>query len=368
MGLRILPYDMKVDFVGFRKIAYIISSLLILIGIAGLIYHGGIQYGIDFAGGATVQIKFAQPVADEDLKASLAGADLPGLAVQQYGTDGTSYLLRLSAVDETAEGISGLIREALAAGLKNVSYEIQRLEMVGPKVGADLRGQAVQALYLSILLTAVYISGRFERRWFTALFMALALGAAMTGLGYFGVDKMYLTGIAILLTLILCRYLKLIFALGAMISMLHDVLITVGLFCLLGKEFDLTIIAAILTVVGYSLNDTIVVYDRIRENLHADTASPLGDIINRSINQTLSRTVLTSGTTLLVIVALLIFGGGIIHDFSLVMFIGVITGTLSSIFVASPVLLTFGQFIDREPPKKEDRRARDADGRLAPQV
>ena len=192
-------------------------------------------------------------------------------------------------------------------------------------------------------------------------------GAQLLGLPQ--INKMAVVLFAVIVTMLLCWKFKLIFALGAIVSILHDVLITVGLFSILDKEFDLTIIAALLTLVGYSLNDTIIVYDRIRENLRNDSVSPFADIINRSINQTLSRTVLTSGTTLLVIVALLIWGGGIIFDFSLVMFIGVIVGTASSIFVASPVLLAFSDSIDRNSFRpKEDKRARDTDGRLAAQV
>ena len=368
MGLHLIPHDLNIDFVGFRKIAYIVSIILVLAGMGSLAAKGGPKFGIDFAGGVTAHIKFEEPVSDEDLKASLAGSDLPGLVVQKYGDDGQNYLLRLSAVEEGTESVSTMVKEALNTHLKGKKYDILRLEMVGPKVGADLRGKAIEALYFSILVVAVYISGRFEHRWVTALLMAGVLGGAMYGLSYFGISKLYLTPAAVLLTLFLFWKFKLVFAMGAIVSMLHDVLITVGIFSLLDKEFDLTIIAALLTVVGYSLNDTIIVYDRIRENIRGDFTTPLAEIINRSINQTLSRTVLTSGTTLLVITSLLIFGGGIIHDFALVMFIGVIVGTASSIFVASPILLAFGDSINREPPQKEDRRPRDSDGRLAAQV
>ena len=197
-----------------------------------------------------------------------------------------------------------------------------------------------------------------------------ATAAILDGLTWLGLGKEYLVGAALLVTIGLCWKFRLIFALGSIVSILHDVLITVGLFALMGKEFDLTIIAALLTVVGYSLNDTIIVYDRIRENLHHDRHTSLANIINHSINQTLSRTILTSGTTMLVILCLLIWGGGIIHDFALVMFIGVFVGTLSSMFVASPVLLAFGEGVinrDDIQPKK-DTRPRDTDGRLAAQV
>ncbi|MDR1359667.1 MAG: protein translocase subunit SecF [Deltaproteobacteria bacterium] len=368
MGLHFIPSEPRIDFVGLRKISYVLSILLLLAGLCALMFRGGLRYGIDFSGGVTVQIRFQDALPDEEIKASLAGTALPGLAVQQYGDDGRTYLLRVSALEESSSSVATLVKDALEASLAGQSYEVQRLEMVGPKVGADLRGQALEALYFAILLVSVYISGRFEHRWFTAAFMAGGIGLSLYLLGLAGVSKIFLIPLAVILMLFLCWKLKLIFALGATVSMLHDVLISIGFFALLDKEFDLTIIAALLTIIGYSLNDTIIVYDRIRENLRGDFSTPLGMIINRSINQTLSRTILTSGTTLFVITSLLLLGGGIIHDFALMMFIGVFVGTASSIFVASPILLAFGSAISRTPPKKEDRRPRDSDGRLAPQV
>lgn len=369
MGLHLIPNDLRIDFVGLRRISYGVSLFIIFVGIASLVMKGGPRYGIDFAGGATVQIRFELPISDEALKKSLEGAALPGLVVQQFNPEGTSYLLRISTVEESSTGISQAVNAALDSNLNGAKYEIQRLEMVGPKVGADLRAQALEAMYYAILLIAIYVSGRFEYRWVTAGLIACALGGAMFGLGYLGVNKVYLVLVAVVLTTLLCWKFRLVFALGAIVSILHDVLITVGLFSIMNKEFDLTIIAALLTLVGYSLNDTIIVYDRIRENLRNDVVTPFRDIINSSINQTLSRTVLTSGTTLFVIIALLIWGGGMIFDFALVMCIGVIVGTASSIFVASPVLLAFSDKINRNDFRpKEDRRTRGADGRLAPQV
>lgn len=369
MGLHLIPNNLNVDFVGLRKISYIISIVVILAGIASLVIKGGPSYGIDFSGGATVQIKLEKPISDEVLKKSLEGANLPGLVVQQFDTEGSTYLLRISTVEETSSGIGKVVSEALDTRLGGVKYEIQRLDMVGPKAGADLRGQALEAMYYAFLLIAIYISGRFERRWFTAGFITCVLGGAMLGLAYFNFDMEYAVYAAVVLTIVLCWKFRLAFALGSIVSILHDVLITVGIFSIMDKEIDLTIIAALLMLVGYSLNDTIIIYDRIRENLRQDVVSPLGDIINQSINQTMSRTVLTSGTTLFVIIAMLAFGGGVLFDFALVMFIGVVVGTLSSIFVASPILLAFEDSINREEYRpKEDKRARGEDGRLAAQV
>ena len=368
MGLHLIPNDLKIDFVGLRKISYIVSLLVILAGVFSLAINGGPKYGIDFAGGMTVQIKFEKPVSDEDLKKSLASANLPGLAVQSFGTEGLSYILRLSVLDESAEGAGAFVKEAIAKALPDHAFEVQRLEMVGPKVGADLRSKAIEALYFAILMISIYISGRFEQRWVTSALMAAGLGGSMFALSFLGVDKSILVLLVVIVTIALCWYLRLVFALGAIVSILHDVIITVGVFSLLGKEIDLTIIAAILTVVGYSLNDTIIIYDRVRENLQKDTRLTVAEVLNLSINQTLSRTILTSGTTLMVVLSLLFFGGGIIHDFALVLFIGIFVGTYSSMFVATPILLLFGEDVAASVRLKQDTRPRDEDGRIAAQV
>ena len=214
--------------------------------------------------------------------------------------------------------------------------------MVGPKVGADLRNAALEAMYFAILLITVYISGRFEQRWMIAALMAAVLGSAMYVMGFLGMDMVYRVIGALALTLLISWKLKLNYALGAIVGLLHDVLITLGLLAMMGKEIDLNIIAALMTLVGYSLNDTIIVYDLLRENLRAAPKQPLDFLINRSVNQTLSRTILTSGTTFVATLALYLLGGGVIHDFALTMLIGVFVGTASSIYVSSAVLLALG--------------------------
>lgn len=370
MGLHLIPNNLSIDFVGMRRISYILSILLILAGAVSLGMRGGPRYGIDFAGGTIAQVKFEKAIEEDAIKAALEKIGHPGLVVQSFGNDGGhTYLIRVSSTDAKPSQIRDDILKALDENTPGNPLELQRLESVGPKVGADLRSKAVEAMYFATLLIAIYISGRFEHRWIVAVLMAAALAGGMYLLELVGVGKAFLVLAATILTVVLCWKLRLIFALGAIVSILHDLLITVGLFSIMNKEFDLTIIAALLTIVGYSLNDTIIVYDRIRENLRNDMVSAFPDIINHSINQTLSRTILTSGTTLLVIISLLIWGGGIIFDFALVMFIGVFVGTASSIFVASPILMAFSDSIKREDfRKKDDKRPRDADGRLAAQV
>ena len=344
----LIPNDLNIDFVGLRKISYILSVLIILVGVISVVYRGGFRYGIDFAGGAIVQVRFEKQLDAETIKASLADATDPGFTVQSFGAPGdNSWLIRIPSSDShSSDNIRQAVTASFSKHLPDSGPTLERLEVVGPKVGADLRGKALEAMFYSILLMAIYISGRFEQKWAVGIVITVVLCGGLYTLSRLGLSLGWLVLAAMLITIGLCIWLRLTFALGAIVSILHDVLITVGLLSLMDKEFDLTTIAALLTLVGYSLNDTIIVFDRIRENIRNNTRDRtrlgLGEIINHSINQTLSRTILTSGTTMLVLVALLVYGGDMIHDFALVMFMGVFIGTASSIFVASPVLLALG--------------------------
>jgi len=349
MGLQIIRPDTDIDFIGLRKWAFLLSGLLILVGVLSLIVKGGPKYGIDFAGGVIVQVKFDQRVEVKELKQALKEASLPSLVVQRFGDkEDNEYLLRTSADKFSPEKIRTLVEEKLKKNLHGKKFEIQRLEMVGPKVGADLRSKALEALFYAVLLIAIYISGRFEQRWMTAGVMAAGLALGVYVLKLLSMPMSVLIVAAMLITLGLCWYLNLNYALGAVVALIHDVFITVGIFSLLDKEFDLTIVAALLTIVGYSLNDTIIVFDRIRENLRAKISPSLARTINVSINQTLSRTLLTSGTTLIVVICLFLFGGGVIHDFAFALLVGVLVGTYSSIYVASPILLGFKPKVEEE--------------------
>lgn len=344
MGLQLIKPDTNLDFIGLKKIAFIVSAVVILAGLASLAIKGGPKYGIDFAGGMIVQVKVDKETNVNELKGALSEVDLPGMVVQTFGLEGDhEYLIRTSSSEISSQEVRTKISDALNQNLEGSGFDIQRLEMVGPKVGADLRAKALEALFYAVLLIAVYISGRFEQRWTAAGIMAAALGGIIYGVGLTGLDMGWLIVVAMLVTVGLCWFLKLNYALGAVAALIHDVTITVGIFSILGKEFDLTIIAALLTIIGYSLNDTIIVFDRIRENNLANkSGKPFGDIINTSINQTLSRTIMTSLTTLLVVFCLFVLGGSVIHDFALALLIGVGVGTYSSIFVASPILMGFG--------------------------
>ncbi len=344
MAISFLKKVPSINFLKYRFIAYGFSLAFILLSLFVFFQNKGLNYGVDFAGGVMVQVHFDKDVLDEDVKKSLAPLAIPGLVVQKFGDTDSDYLIRFSSSANSQDMRTPII-EALESALPDTEPTIERLEMVGPKVGEDLKNSAMEALFYVVLLIAVYISGRFEHRWFLAAGMALALGALIYVSEMIGLDRIWQTTLATLLTLIVCYFLRLNFAFAAIIALLHDVFITVGILTFLDKEIDLNVIAALLTLVGYSLNDTIVTFDRIRENLQAqDFEKPesMIDIINLSINQTMSRTLLTSGTTLAAVLSLFFLGGGVIHDFALTMLLGIVVGTFSSIFIATPLLLALG--------------------------
>ena len=333
--------DVNIDFVGKRKIAFSVSLAMILISIASLVIHGGPKYGIDFAGGTLVQVKFSEPVSLKNVKSGLAAIDLGKSSVQGFGEKSENeYLIRTDRSAMSSEGFSLNVQQALESSTgKGVT--VRRVEMVGPQVGKDLREKALFAMFYALLFIAIYISGRFELKWLLSGVIAGVLIGAVYFLSIFNVSVPYLIAAALVVTLVLFWILGLKYAMGATVALIHDVTITVGIFSIFNKEFTLPIIAALLTIIGYSLNDTIIVFDRIRENLRKYHKNPLEVIINRSVNETLSRTLLTSGTTLVVVVALFVLGGGIIHDFAFALLVGIVVGTYSSIYVASPILLAW---------------------------
>ena len=295
---------MHVDFVGKRRLFMIISVIAILIGIASLVVRGGLNYGIDFAGGTMVQVRFTKDLNSDQIRKALSGLDIGEASIQQFEGEGThEFLIRVEKSKSNLVSLSDEIKAVLdkAFGAENV--DIRRVEMVGPKVGKDLRRQGMMAIVYAMIGILLYVTVRFELR----------------------------------------------FAVGAIVALIHDVMITVGVFALLDKEFSLPIVAALLAIVGYSLNDTIVVYDRIRENMKGAGKTNFITRVNDSINQTLSRTILTSLTTMLVLISLFFLGGGVIHDFAFAMIIGVTVGTYSSIFIASPVVISM------QPKKKTSK-------------
>ena len=280
------------NFMAKKTMAIILSSAVILVGIISMITHGGLKYGIDFDGGTLVQLKFKTPPAIEDLRDGLKKIGLGDSTIQEFGSK-NHILIRVEKSEEKLEEIGTKVKNSLIGKFQADDILVERVEMVGPKVGKDLREKAILSIIYAIIGIVIYISWRFELQY----------------------------------------------AIAAIIALVHDVLVTMGAFSLADKEFTLVIVAAFLTIIGYSLNDTIVVFDRIRENMRRKGKTSFADIINVSINQTLSRTILTSGTTLLVVVALFFRGGEIIHDFSFALIVGVVVGTYSSIFIASVFLV-----------------------------
>jgi len=339
MGIEFIKPGINIDFLGRKKWGFFISFMLIFFGLTSLIIKGGPRYGIDFTGGTIVQVRFKGPVSADTIRTALKKIGLGGSAVQPFGPGGIEYLIRAKQTSGELKRLAEKIREVLEERLGKGSVEIRRVEMVGPKVGKDLRKKALLALFYAILAIGIYISGRFEMKWAVSAAVGISLLTIVYLLSLFDVSLSLLVIGAFFATLVLYIILDLRFALGAVIALIHDVFITVGIFSLTNKEIDLPIIAALLTIMGYSLNDTIVVFDRIRENLRRSYKEKFSNIINRSINEVLSRTVLTSLTTLLVLIALFIWGGKVIHNFVFALLIGVIVGTYSSIFIASPTLV-----------------------------
>jgi len=288
------------DFLGKRKIAYVISGLLIVLGIVFAIINGGLNPSIDFAGGIMLQLHFEPEVHIDEVRSALAEINLGSATIQNFGNE-KDILIKVKASEDV--NISNQIKDhlrtkfadSIPANVDGVNRWVLAEEKVDGKIGKEFQWKAFLSVFFALIAIIIYIWVRFE-------FM---------------------------------------FGLGAVVALFHDVLITLGIFAVLDKEISITIIAALLTIVGYSLNDTIVVFDRIREDLKKYASKDLGYIINKSINETLSRTLLTSVTTLLVIICLLIWGGPVVKDFALALFIGVVVGTYSSIFVASPILLEF---------------------------
>ena len=339
--MQFIKPDININFIGKRKLAFVFSIVMLTISIGSLILHGGPRLGIDFQGGALIQVKFLAPVEIDAVKSGLNTVGLGKSSVQQFGElPENEYLIRTDSSVMTTEGFTKDVKKALEAETGSEA-EIRLVEVVGPQVGQDLREKALFAMFYALLFITIYISGRFELKWMLSGVVAVALIGAVYVFTLINVSIPFLIAAALIVSLILFWFLELKYAMGAIVALIHDVTITVGIFSLLDKEFTLAIIAALLTIIGYSLNDTIIIFDRIRENLRKYHKKPLEVILNRSINETLSRTILTSVTTLFVIVTLFVLGGGIIHDFAFALIVGIVVGTYSSVFVASPILLAW---------------------------
>jgi preprotein translocase subunit SecF len=297
LSFRFVPDRTTIPFLRFERVGYAISGALILLSLI-LLPTKGLNFGIDFRGGILVEVRMPGEIADLGaMRATLGGLGLGEVALQEFGAP-TDVLIRIErqAGDEEAQ-LAAVDDDKGALGEQfggDISY--RRVEFVGPKVSGELFWAGAQAIIYALIAILAFIWFRFE--W------------------QFGV--------------------------GAIVALVHDVVATLGIFSLLGLEFNLSTVAALLTIVGYSLNDTVVIYDRVRENLRRYTAMPLRELLDRSINETLARTVMTSLTTLVALIALFAFGGPVIHGFTFAMIWGVVVGTYSTVFVATPLLLHLG--------------------------
>jgi preprotein translocase subunit SecF len=289
-GLRLLPGDINLSFIPRRKIFFVFSILLVVSSI-GMYLTNGLNYGIDFKGGILIEIKTTSgPANIKAMRSNLSGLGIGEVGLQEFGAP-NEVLIRIQAQEggEKAQQLAiGQVKIALGSGI-----EYRRTEFVGPKISDELFWNGVYAVSAAILAILVYVWFRFEWQ----------------------------------------------FGIGAVVALVHDVISTIGVFALLGLEFNLSTVAAILTIAGYSINDTVVVYDRVRENLRRYKTLPFSELLNKSVNETLSRTVVTSVTTLLALTALYVLGGEVISGFSFAMIWGVLVGTYSSICLAVPVLL-----------------------------
>ena len=282
----------SIDFLKGKYIAFITSIILILFSI-GLFFLNGLNFGIDFKGGTLIEIETQNKIEISEVRSSLNSLSLGDVQVQEFGSD-KNLLIRIEQQqggDQIQQNVLEIVKQKLTSDISE-TINFRRTEVVGPKVSGELIQSGTIAIVVAVLAMLVYIWLRFEWQ----------------------------------------------FSLGAVIALLHDVILTIGVFCLTQLEFNLPIIAAILTIVGYSMNDTVVVYDRVRENLRKFRSKEITSLLNLSINETLSRTIVTSVTTLLALVSLYIFGGEVIKGFTFAMIWGVLVGTYSSIFVAAPLL------------------------------
>lgn len=333
------------EFLGYSRIAIFISLTVIGLGIISLIVHGGPKYGIDFTGGAAITFKFEQEVSTEQVRGALNQAGMDSYEVTHFG-DRSHVLVRLQLDDMNETNYLGQIQNQFDSTFPDNKYTVEQNDLVGPKIGTELREKAMLALLFSLIGIVIYISIRFEAESFFGVLITLIFGLiVLTVSSASAVLSSDLWTLLIILgsTAIIsyiCVKFDFKYAMGAIAAVIHDVVVTVGIFSLLGKEIDLTIVAALLTILGYSLNDTIVIFDRVREEYPKERKRlSLDRIINKSINATLSRTIITTMTTLFVVVVLLIFGGEVIRPFALALTIGMVAGTYSTIYIASPVLI-----------------------------
>ncbi len=299
--MELIRPDTRFDFIGKKKITLWMSAVAILLSLGSILYHGGLRYGVDFAGGLVAEIKFSKPADISEVRIATDAIGLKDAAVQKFGGE-NEFLIRVEKATDDLEAISKSIQTTLQERFKNNTLEIRRIELVGPKVGKDLKIKAMWAVGLAFLGILIYVGFRFH---------------------------------------------EFAYGLGGIVALFHDIVVTFGAVSIFNIEFSLNVLAVILTIIGFSINDTIVIFDRVRENIKKIRKESLGTIFNVSINETLGRTILTTGTVMMVVLILFFFGGEVIHDFTIALIVGLITGTYSTVYIASPVVLFWEEHISR---------------------
>lgn len=291
----------RFDFIGKKKFTIWVSTIALLISLGSVFLHG-LKYGVDFAGGILIQIKFSQAVDISQIRNAMEAMGSKDAMVQKFGGE-NEFLIRVEKGAEDLEGMSKKIQASLQERFKDKTLEIRRVEVVGPKVGKDLKTKALWAVGLSFAAILVFVAWRFK---------------------------------------------QVSYGLGGIAALVHDIIITYGVISIAGLEYSLPLMAVILTIIGFSINDTIVIFDRVRENVKKMRKENLETVFNVSINETLGRTILTSGTVMMVVLILFFFGGPVIHDFAFALIVGLISGTYSTIYVASPVVLLWNKHFTRK--------------------
>ena len=304
--MELIRPNTRYDFIGKRKFTAWLSLIVILLCVGSIFFHRGLRYGVDFAGGLLIQIKFSKAVDISEVRKAMDAMGMKDAVVQKFGGE-DEFLIRVEKTSEDLEEASQKIQTSMKEQFKGQPPEIRRVEVVGPKVGQDLKNKALWAVGLSFLGILIYVAFRFH---------------------------------------------EFAYGLGGIAALFHDIIITYGVISIFNIEYSLTLLAVILTIIGFSINDTIVIFDRVRENIKKMRKEDLETIFNVSINETLGRTVLTSGTVMMVVLILFFFGGPVIHDFAFTLMIGLISGTYSTIYIASPVVLSWEKYVTGRRKKR----------------
>ncbi len=341
------------DFIGNRNITFLVSVVLIVLGFGSMTLKGGLNFGIDFVGGTLVEVRFSEMPEIDAIRGAVENAGFEDSVIQQLDEENIA-LVRLQNADSvdgtkepgSGEDEGGKITNALETAFGQGSFVVLRVEQVGPQVGSELRRSAQLALLFAIAGIVLYISWRFESKFAlpVALIALVTIGlSSWELLAEWDIAILVVIFLALIAVSVACIIFDYHFAFAAIIALIHDVSITLGVFSITDREITLPVIAALLAIIGYSLNDTIVIFDRIRENLRLMARKAPQDVLNTSIRQTLTRTILTSLTTLIVVLVLLLTGGHVINSFAFALFIGILTGTYSSIFIATPLLFVWNK-------------------------